>query len=127
MAKLMAIFGLAALLVASVGLGGVVAYSAAERTREIGVRLALGATTRHVVGLVVWQGMRLAAIGIAVGVPVAATGAVLMSRKVPGVGAADALVVGTTVLGLALVAAVASWIPARRASRLAPATVLRAE
>jgi hypothetical protein len=127
MARLLGIFGTAALVVAAVGLGGVVAFTVAERTREIGVRLALGADAGAVVRLVVGQGMRLAGVGIALGLPVAAGGAWLLARQLQGVQGADGLTIGIPVGVLALVAAAASWGPARRASRLAPAVVLRAE
>lgn len=127
MATMLALFGAMALAVAAVGLGGVVAFAAAERTREIGVRLALGADARDVLRLVVGQGVRMALVGVAIGVPLAVGVGRLLGAQLYGVGAADPLTLGATVLVLGGVAVLASWIPARRAARLEPATVLRSE
>jgi len=122
-----AVFAVVALTLASVGLYGVVAHGVTERTHEIGVRMALGADARHVLGLVVRQGLSMALVGTAIGV----AGAVALSRWIEallfGVSATDpatfAVVVGT----LLAVAAIACYIPAWRATRVDPTTALRAE
>jgi putative ABC transport system permease protein len=122
-----AVFAIVAVALASVGLYGVVAHGVTERTHEIGVRMALGAEARHVLGLVVRQGLSMALIGTAIGV----AGAVALSRWIEallfGVSATDpatfAVVVGT----LLAVAAIACYIPAWRATRVDPTTALRAE
>jgi putative ABC transport system permease protein len=121
------VFATVALTLASVGLYGVVAHGVTERTHEIGVRLALGAEPRHVLGLVVRQGLSTALIGTAIGV----AGAIALSRAVQGllfgVTATDPATFGAVVTILLGVALIACYIPARRATRLDPTTALRAE
>jgi putative ABC transport system permease protein len=124
---LLGLFAGLTLLLTVLGLGGVVAYTVAQRTHEFGVRAALGAQARDVLGLVLWQGLRRAALGVAVGL-VAAYGLTgLLARWLYGVGPTD----GWTFLAAAgvLVAAalLACWLPARRATRVSPLTALRAE
>jgi predicted permease len=126
-AGLLGAFGVVALMLAAVGLYGVVAFAVAQRTREIGIRVALGAQSGEVLGLMLRQGMTLAGIGLLVGVPLAAVVAKLVSGFLVGTGAADPLVfVGAAGL-LALVTLVASYIPARRASRVDPMLALRSQ
>ena len=126
-AGLLGAFGVVALLLAAVGLYGVVAFAVAQRTREIGIRVALGAQSGEVLGLMLRQGMTLAGIGLLVGVPLAAVVAKLVSGLLVGTGAADPLVfVGAAGL-LALVTLVASYVPARRASRVDPMLALRSQ
>jgi predicted permease len=126
-AGLLGAFGVVALLLAAVGLYGVVAFAVAQRTREIGIRVALGAQSGEVLGLMLRQGMTLAGIGLLVGVPLAAVVAKLVSSFLVGTGAADPLVfVGAAGL-LALVTLVASYVPARRASRVDPMLALRSQ
>ena len=109
------------------GLYGVVAFAVAQRTREIGIRVALGAQGGEVLGLMLRQGMTLAGIGLLVGVPLAVVAARLVSGFLVGAGAADPVVfVGAAAL-LALVTLVASYIPARRASRVDPMLALRSQ
>jgi predicted permease len=123
----MAAFSGLALLLAAVGIYGVVAYGVTQRLREFGIRVALGATPRAVTRLVVWQGTSTAVVGSAVGLAVAIAGAGVMSHLVYGVAPRDAAsIVGATAL-LMLVAGAASYVPARRAAAVDPAVTLRAE
>ena len=126
-AALLSVFGALALLLAGVGLSGVVAYSVAQRTREIGVRLALGAGQPRVLRFVVAEGMRLALVGVAVGVVLSAIAARLVSGLLYGVGAFDLVTFAAVVLVLTLTALVASYLPALQATRVDPMVALRAE
>jgi putative ABC transport system permease protein len=124
---LMAGFSALALLLAAVGIYGVVAYGVTQRLREFGIRVALGATSREVTRLVLWQGTSMALIGSAVGLVLASVTARIMTNLVYGVAPTDApSIVGATAL-LLLVAALASYIPARRAAAVDPGVTLRAE
>ncbi|HTE47469.1 MAG TPA: ABC transporter permease [Gemmatimonadaceae bacterium] len=124
---LMAGFSGAALLLAAVGIYGVVAYGVTQRLREFGIRIALGATRREVTRLVVWQGTSMAVAGAVIGVVLAVAAAGIMSNLVFGVAPRDAVsLLGTTAL-LMFVAAAASYIPARRAAMVDPGVTLRAE
>jgi putative ABC transport system permease protein len=124
---LMAGFGGLALLLAAVGIYGVVAYGVTQRLREFGIRVALGATGREVTRLVVWQGTSMAIAGSAVGLVVAIAAAGVMSHLVYGVASRDVTsIFGATGL-LMLVAVAASYIPARRAAGVDPGVTLRAE
>ena len=124
---LLATFGGAALLLAAVGLYGLVSYSVAQRTREIGIRMALGAETSAVRRLVVWQGMVLTGLGVALGVLGALALTRVLSAMLYDVSATDPATYLVLSLALGAVALVASWIPARRATRVDPITALRAE
>lgn len=117
-------FGLVALLLAVVGLYGVLAYSVSRRTTEIGVRMALGATSSSVVGLVFREGGPLVALGLAAGLAGAWMVSRILQSMLFGVGARDPLVFIMVPLVLALVAAVAMLVPARRASRVDPVRTL---
>jgi len=126
MTLLTAFAGLA-LLLASLGLYGLLAYTVTQRSREIGLRMALGASAGRVVGLVVLRGVTLSASGLVLGLSAAwlLTGA--MSKILYGVAATDPGTYGAMALLLSAIAAAASWIPARRAVRIDPMVVLREE
>jgi predicted permease len=126
-ASLLGAFGVVALLLAAVGLYGVVAFAVAQRTREIGIRVALGAQSGEVLGLMLRQGMTLAGIGLLIGVPISFVVGKLISGFLLGTGAADPLVFLTAAGLLGLVTLVASYVPARRASRVDPMLALRAQ
>jgi len=124
---LMIVFAGAALLLASIGIYGLMAYSVEQRTQEIGIRMALGALASSVRRMVVMQGLRLAVVGVVIGVASAYGLAQLIQSILFGVKARDPLVfVGIPVV-LAVVALVAVWLPAMRASRVDPLTALRYE
>jgi predicted permease len=116
-----------ALLLGIVGLYGVIAYSVSQRTREIGIRTALGAQPSELVGMFVSHGLRLAAIGVACGLAVAFVAMRLMSSLLFGVKAADPLTYAAVSVGLIATAALASYLPARRAAAVNPSEALRIE
>jgi predicted permease len=122
---LMTVFALSALALAAIGIYGVMAYAVQQRTREIGVRLALGAQPGAVRTMVVLQGMRLAIVGVIIGVAAAYALSRYMSTLLFGVEARDPLVFVGVPLLLALIALIAVWVPASRASRVDPLGALR--
>jgi len=124
---LLGLFGLVALVLVSAGIYGVVSYSIAQRTHEIGVRMALGAERRDIMRLVIGRGMKLALAGVAIGLAGALALTGLMKTLLFGVSANDPLTFGSIALLLALVALLACWIPARRATRVNPIVALRHE
>jgi predicted permease len=124
---LLGVFAATALLLAVFGIYGVLAYGVAERTREIGLRLALGARPNDVLALVVGQGSRLIALGLLIGVVLALGLARLLSRFLYGVGASDPLTYLALVLVLGAIALLACYLPARYASRIDPLISLRYE
>lgn len=127
LAQLGGFFGLFALGLASVGLYGLLAYSVAQRTREIGVRMALGASVREVLALVVGQGVRLAAVGAGIGLAAALALMRFVETMFYGVSPHDPATFAGVVALLLGVAALAAWLPARRAARVDPMVALRAE
>lgn len=124
-ARIFTSFGVVALLLASVGLYGVKAYVVSRRTREIGIRMALGATERDVLRLVLGEGLRLTAAGLVVGIGLAALVGQAVGRLLYDVSALDPAVFVTTSAVLLAAAALACYLPARRAARVAPTTALR--
>ena len=126
-AALLGLFGALALILASIGIYGVLAYSVAQRTSEIGLRMALGAQPRQVLRLVLRQGMLLALIGAAVGILVALPVARLASGLLYGVSATDPITYAAITLLLMGVALLACYLPARRATRIDPLVALRVD
>jgi putative ABC transport system permease protein len=121
------VFAVLALVLAAVGVYGVISYAVAQRTRELGVRLALGASRRQVLGLVLRQGARLAVVGVAIGL----AGALALTRVVAsllyGVAALDPLTFAVVPIVLAAAAILATLAPARRATRVDPLIAMRAD
>jgi hypothetical protein len=120
-------FGALALLLAAIGLYGVIAYSVSRRTREVGIRMALGAERRQVVRLVLMQGGKLAAAGIAIGIAASAGVGRLLESLLYGVSGYDLLAYGAAAAVLMLVALAANLMPAISASRVDPVKALRTE
>jgi macrolide transport system ATP-binding/permease protein len=126
-AQLASLFGILALLLASIGLYGVMSYFVARRTSEIGIRMALGATRQSVVAMVLRGALWQVLIGLAMGIPAALFAGHLMAGMLYGVGGLDPLALAGSVFMLGLCAAAASYIPARRAASIEPMQALRAE
>jgi putative ABC transport system permease protein len=124
---LIGIFAAVSLLLSSIGLYGVIAWSVAQRTNEMGVRMALGAQQSEVMRMVLWHGMKLALLGVGIGLALAALLAKLLEGLLFGVTPHDTVSFVVTSLVLLLVALAASYFPARRATRVDPAVALRAE
>ena len=120
-------FGILAMILASLGLYGVVAFSVAQRTRELGVRMALGAGQGRVVQMVVIEGLALVVVGAVVGLALSVLAMRPVVTMLNDVSPTDPLTLGGMSLLLILVAGVASYIPARRAARSDPMVALRAE
>jgi len=126
-AVLIGSFAALALLLASLGIYGVMSYTVAQRTREIGVRVALGASRRDVLGLIVGQGARIAAVGAAIGLAGALAAARLLRSQLFGVGPADPVTLVGIIALLSAAVIVASAIPALRAASIHPTEALREE
>ena len=124
---LMGVFGLVALMLSSVGVYGVLSESVAQRTRELGIRLALGAHPRDLMKLVLRQALKLTGIGLAIAVPISFAVSRVMANLIFGIVAADLVVVAVFTFLLAAVALVAGYFPARRATRVDPLVALRYE
>jgi len=119
--------GALALILAVVGLYGVMVYSVAQRTREIGVRMALGASRSNILRLAIGHGMRLVMCGIVIGAAMSLATARVMKSLLFGLSPTDPLTYGAMALLLAIVALLACWIPARRATKVDPMITLRSE
>jgi predicted permease len=119
--------GAVALLLALIGIYGVTAFGVAQRTREIGIRIALGSTQRSVLGSVLGQGLRLGTIGIVLGMIAAVAATRLLESMLFGVPGTDPIALGAAGAALLGAALVASWLPARRAARIDPMVALRQE
>jgi ABC-type antimicrobial peptide transport system permease subunit len=126
-ARLTELFGLLALILACVGLYGVTSYSVARRTNEIGIRMALGADRRSVLGLVLRGALAQVVAGLAIGIPLALVGGRLLSSELYSVKPYNAVNLSLAVLILAASALVAGLIPARRATKVDPMVALRHE
>jgi macrolide transport system ATP-binding/permease protein len=126
-ARLTALFGVLALVLATIGLYGVTAYTVARRTSEIGIRMALGAQRRSVISMVMRGAMSQAALGLAIGVPAALVGVRYVESQLFEMKGIDIGVLATSILVLAVASSLAGLIPARRAASTDPARTLRAE
>jgi ABC-type antimicrobial peptide transport system permease subunit len=124
---LLTIFASVALLLAAIGVYGLMAYSVQQRTQEIGVRMALGASSLQVRRMVVTQGMKLAAVGVLIGIGSSLALARVMKSMLYGVKPWDPLSIGLVAILLTMVTLLAAYIPARRASRVDPMVALRYE
>jgi ABC-type antimicrobial peptide transport system permease subunit len=124
---LLTIFGGIALVLAAIGIYGLMAYSVAQRTQEMGIRMALGADRGTIRKLVVWHGMRLTIVGVVMGIGAAFGLTRLMASLLFGVKTWDPVVFVTVPLILSAVALLAVWLPATRASKLDPMQALRVE
>jgi ABC-type antimicrobial peptide transport system permease subunit len=124
---LFGIFAGLALVLAALGLYGVVAYAASQRTQEFGIRMALGARSADVLRLVLGQGMKLALAGVGLGIMATLALGRLLTALLFGVQPTDPWILAAVALVLAAVAMAACWLPARRATRVAPVDALRGE
>jgi putative ABC transport system permease protein len=124
---LLSIFGASALLLAAIGIYGLMAYSVQQRTQEMGIRMALGADRGRIRNLVVWQGMRLAIVGTIVGIGAAFAVTRFIASFLFGVKPYDPIVFVTVPVILSVVALLSVWLPATRASKLDPMESLRVE
>jgi ABC-type antimicrobial peptide transport system permease subunit len=124
---LLNIFAASALILAAIGIYGLMAYSVQQRTQEMGIRMALGADRASIRSLVVWHGMRLALVGVVIGIGAAFGLTRFIASFLFGVKTWDPIVFVTVPVVLSLVALLAVWMPATRASRLDPQQALRIE
>jgi putative ABC transport system permease protein len=125
--RLIASFAILAVILATIGVYGVMSYAVARRTQEMGVRMALGARATQVVGMVLRQGMRTILLAIAIGLGLSIAATRLLVTQLYGVQAVDPLTFAIVPVALAAVAVIACYLPARRASRVDPVIALRSE
>jgi putative ABC transport system permease protein len=125
--SLLATFAAVALILAAIGVYGVMSYSVVQRTHELGVRMALGAQQRHVLRMIVGQGLKLVLVGVAIGVMTAFAVTRVISNLLFGVTATDPLIFVMVPLLLVVIAMLASYFPARRALKVDPMIALRNE
>jgi ABC-type antimicrobial peptide transport system permease subunit len=126
-ASLIAIFAAVALVLSAVGLYGVIAYAVSQRTHELGVRVALGATGNRISRMVIGEGLVLTAVGIAIGTLTSLFAVRLVSSLLFGVTTLDPITIGSVIFALVAVAILASWLPARRAARVDPLIAMRGD
>lgn len=126
-ASLLTVVGVLSLLLAAIGLYSVMSYAVSQRTRELGIRMALGARPGDVQGLIVRHGLKLTLAGVLGGLAVALAASRLVAGMLVGVSAADPITLAAAVSFLGVVALLASYLPARRASRVDPLIALRSE
>jgi len=126
-ASLLGVLSAIALALTSLGLYGVLAFAVSRRTAEIGVRLALGAQPGHIARLIMGQGAMLVGLGLALGLLLAAGASVGMARVFPGLTAFEPLLLAAAAALVTAAALLATWVPARRATKVDPLTALRAE
>jgi putative ABC transport system permease protein len=122
---LIGVFGAAALLLAALGVYSVISYLVSQREREIGIRVALGARSQDILGMVLKQGLSMALAGIVVGAALSLAAARLVEKMLWGVSGTDSVAFGGVVATLVVVSLLASWIPARRAARVQAMDVMR--
>jgi putative ABC transport system permease protein len=125
--SLMSAFGAIALLLAAIGLYGIIAYGVTQRTREMGVRIAVGATSRDVIALVMRHALGLVVFGVAAGLAAGVLGSRLVRSLLFATSATDGATFVVVPCLLAIVAVIASFVPARRAARVDPIVALRGE
>jgi ABC-type antimicrobial peptide transport system permease subunit len=126
-ASLSSLFGILALLLAAVGLYGLMTYAVNRRTGEIGIRMALGAARAQIAGMILGETLRLVVIGLLIGIPAGIAASRLIASELYGVKPDDPLTIAIPAAVMACIAVLASWLPARRASRVDPMTALRHE
>ena len=126
-ASLSALFGLLALILAAVGLYGLMTYAMNRRNGEIGIRMALGATRGQIAGMVLREALLLVLIGLVIGIPAAMAASHLIRNELFGLNAEDPVTIGIASLIMASIALLAGYLPARRASHVDPMVALRME
>jgi ABC-type antimicrobial peptide transport system permease subunit len=127
MLTLLGVFAATALVLACIGLYGVMAYAVTQRTREMGIRIALGAGAGQVIALVMRAGMKLVLIGLGIGAACSVGAGYLIANQLYNVSRADPAVLGLVALALLTATMAACWLPARKATRVNPVEALRAE
>ncbi len=126
-AVMLGVFAGVSALLAAIGVYGVLAYAVAQRTREIGVRLALGARAGQVLGMIMRRGLSLAGSGVGLGLTVAAAGARSIEAMLFGIKPVDPATFAAVAIGFVTIAGLASYVPARHATKVDPAVTLRDE